>query len=100
MKYCEHCGKEMLDEAVFCVNCGRSILPVNNNMRKGIDTSVSEGLLVLSVFVPLFGFIYWAAKAHTRPNCAKACGIAATIAFALYLAIAVFASAVEAGVFR
>ena len=25
MKYCTHCGKELLDEAVICVNCGCSV---------------------------------------------------------------------------
>ena len=22
MKYCTHCGKELLDEAVICIGCG------------------------------------------------------------------------------
>lgn len=25
MKYCSHCGKEVLDEAVFCPHCGCSV---------------------------------------------------------------------------
>ena len=30
MKYCTHCGKELLDEAVICVNCGCMVkIPVS-----------------------------------------------------------------------
>ena len=25
MKYCTHCGKEMLDEAIMCVSCGCAV---------------------------------------------------------------------------
>ncbi len=27
MKYCTHCGKEIADEAVICLNCGCSVQP-------------------------------------------------------------------------
>lgn len=30
MKYCTHCGKELLDEAVICVGCGCSVGEQNN----------------------------------------------------------------------
>lgn len=30
MKYCTHCGKELLDEAVVCVGCGCSVGEQNN----------------------------------------------------------------------
>lgn len=29
MKYCNHCGKMLDDDAVFCSNCGQST--INNN---------------------------------------------------------------------
>ena len=25
MKYCKHCGKEIMDEAVICPNCGCAV---------------------------------------------------------------------------
>ena len=28
MKYCQKCGKELLDEAVICPNCGCAVAPV------------------------------------------------------------------------
>lgn len=27
MKYCQKCGKEIMDEAVICISCGCSVLP-------------------------------------------------------------------------
>ena len=28
MKYCPHCGAELVDDAVVCVKCGRSVAPL------------------------------------------------------------------------
>jgi len=35
MKYCVHCGQEMLDEAVVCVKCGRNT--TNSTTKNGTD---------------------------------------------------------------
>lgn len=82
MKFCQHCGKEILDEAVICPGCGCSVQAINNTQTAQVDESVSAGLVVLSVLIPLFGIIYWPVKAKTRPKCAKTCGIAAIISWA------------------
>ena len=87
MKFCQHCGKEIMDEAVICPGCGCSVQTTNNTQVEEVDQSVSAGLVVLSVLIPLFGIIYWPVKAKTRPNCAKACGIAAIISWVLYFLI-------------
>lgn len=84
MKFCQHCGKEVLNDAVICPNCGCSVQTTNNTQTTDIDDSVSAGLVVLAVLIPLFGIIYWPVKAKTRPRCAKACGIAAIISWAIY----------------
>jgi len=35
MRYCTHCGAEINDDAVFCVNCGKAVeRPANENSRK------------------------------------------------------------------
>lgn len=78
MKYCQNCGAEVHENAVVCVKCGCAI---NNAKNTEIDDSVSVGLVILAVFVPLFGIIYWPVNASKRPNCAKACGIAAIISW-------------------
>ena len=82
MKFCQHCGKEIMDEAVVCPGCGCAV-KTNNAQETEVDQSVSGGLVVLAVLIPLFGIIYWPVKAKTRPNCAKACGIAALISWAV-----------------
>ena len=81
MKFCQHCGKEIMDKAVICPGCGCSVQEVNNTQATEADQTVSAGLVVLSVLIPLFGIIYWPVKAKTRPKCAKACGIAAIISW-------------------
>ena len=84
MKFCQHCGKEILDEAVICPGCGVPAQAMNNTQITEVDESVSTGLIVLAILIPLFGIIYWPVKAKTRPKCAKACGIAAIISWAVY----------------
>ena len=39
MKYCTHCGKELLDEAVICVGCGCEVGGQNNQTvnNKSVD---------------------------------------------------------------
>ncbi len=81
MKFCQHCGKEVLDDAVICMNCGCS---VTNNATAEVDQSVSVGLVILAVLIPLFGIIYWPVKAKSRPKCAVTCGVAAIISWAVY----------------
>ena len=80
MKFCQHCGKEIHDQAVVCTGCGCAVQPTNTQVAE-VDESVSGGLVFLAVLIPLFGIIYWPVKAKTRPNCAKACGIAAIISW-------------------
>ena len=83
MKFCQHCGKEIMDEAVVCPNCGCSVQTVNRSPVPvdDVDESVSAGLVVLAILIPLFGFIYWPVKAKTRPKCAMICGIAAIVSW-------------------
>ena len=81
MKFCQHCGKEVLDEALICPGCGCSVQTINNTKVIGGDESVSVGLVVLSVLIPLFGIIYWPVQAKARPKCARTCGIAAIISW-------------------
>ena len=84
MKFCQHCGKELQDEAVICVHCGCSVQATPDTEVKSVDESVSVGMVVLSILIPLVGIIYWPVKAKTRPKCAKICGISAIVAWAVY----------------
>ena len=83
MKFCQQCGKELHDEAVICVHCGCSVQATPDTEVKSVDESVSVGMVVLSILIPLVGIIYWPVKAKTRPKCAKICGIAGIISWAV-----------------
>lgn len=67
MKYCQKCGKELVDEAVICVNCGCSVISsttnaqhISNVTNSNIgETSSTANLAVLFAFlVPIVGLIF------------------------------------------
>lgn len=89
MKYCRHCGKELLDEAVICFGCGCATGVPNTILQQQEDDPINIGLCILSALIPLFGFIYWPLTYKTRPRTARACGIVAIAAFALYWVICI-----------
>ena len=88
MKFCQHCGKEIMDEAVICPGCGCAVQAASNaQVVTPVDDSVSVGLVILAVLLPIFGVIYWPVNAKKRPKCAKACGIAGIISWAVSFVI-------------
>ncbi len=80
MKFCTHCGKEIMEEAVICPACGCATIN-NNPMVLTQEDTVSVGLCILAAFIPLFGIIYWPVMHAKTPKRAKACGITALIAW-------------------
>ena len=82
MKYCTHCGKQMLDDAVICTNCG---CPIND--AKGIGTANSTadvpsiGLNFLGFFVPIVGLILYCTMHSHTPRKAGQIGLFALIGF-------------------
>ncbi len=52
MKFCTKCGKEMVDEAVICVNCGCQVEGVNRTANGGND-----GLAVAAKIFLIIGCI-------------------------------------------
>lgn len=81
MKFCSKCGKEIMDDAVICMNCGCAV--ENQPIAKNEIDEVSVGLCILSFFVPLFGVIYWPIKHKETPKKAKACGVTAIVSWAV-----------------
>ena len=84
MKFCSKCGKEIVDEAIVCPNCGCAVAGISTNavVNAGEDR-VNVGLCILAALCPIFGFIYWPLKYKETPVKAKACGITAIISFAI-----------------
>lgn len=76
MKFCSHCGKEVLEDAVICPNCGCSVGPVSS-----VEDVNSTGLNVLSFFFPLVGLILYLVFRDKTPIRAKGVGKWALIGF-------------------
>ena len=94
MKFCTHCGKEIMDEAIICPNCGCG---TGKNSVPSEDDNISVGLCILAYFLPLFGFIYWPLKHRECPKRAKACGITAIVSAALSIVGSIIYSVVLVG---
>lgn len=89
MKFCSKCGKEILDEAIVCPNCGCAV--VNPTVPQQISNDrVSIGLCILAALIPLFGIIYWPAKHKETPKKAQACGITAIVSWVVYMLFMVY----------
>jgi hypothetical protein len=92
MKYCSHCGRELLDEAVVCPGCGCPVEKstdstefVNGTQATTpvMEEGSSFGWGVLGFFIPLVGLILFCVWKQTKPRAAKAAGIGALIGFVL-----------------
>jgi hypothetical protein len=77
MKFCSKCGAQLHPEAVICPQCGCAVEPV----APVVEDKVSVGLVILAIFIPLFGIIYWPCTHKKTPRRARACGIAAIISW-------------------
>ncbi len=58
MKYCTHCGKELLDEAVICVGCGCAVSDQNNQTANNITVDGTILLNTLSQRLNTNGIIW------------------------------------------
>ena len=91
MKFCTKCGKEIMDEAVICPNCGCATESASGvNSGNDSEDQASVALCILSVLIPLFGIIYWPINHKKTPKKALACGIAAIVSWAIYFSILLF----------
>ena len=68
MKYCQHCGQQLDDDAAFCAKCGCAIEGSNvrtENYAK-YDAS-SGGMWFLGFLLPLVGLIcFWLKRTTVR----------------------------------
>lgn len=61
MKYCVHCGYELMDDAKECPNCGRSVSnPVKTTTVYYVNEINGYAIagFILSFFIPLLGLIF------------------------------------------
>lgn len=78
MKYCTHCGKEVMDEAIICPHCG---CPVKAD---GLDVP-DVGLNILALLFPLIGLILYLVYHDKAPNKANKIGQYALTGFCIGL---------------
>ena len=63
MKYCKYCGKPIEENAEICPFCNGLVSAQNNSTAlstktgKNKSSSVSTGLIILSVLVPIVGLV-------------------------------------------
>lgn len=81
MKFCSHCGKEIMDDAVICVNCGCSC--GNNSSQNFVNQpdAPNAGWAVLGFFFPIVGLILYLVNIDKMPLKAKSAAKGAIIGF-------------------
>lgn len=75
--FCPKCGKQIMDEAVVCPNCGCAV----KGSAAPVADAPSPGYAVLGFFIPLVGLILYLMKKDTEPLRAKSAGKGALIGF-------------------
>lgn len=78
MAYCPHCGKEVNDAAVICVNCGCSVKQ-DQYKAPAIYDAPNSGYGFLGFFFPLVGLILYLVWKNETPLRAKSAGKGALI---------------------
>ena len=77
MKECIHCGAEILDDAVVCINCGRSVVAAAPVIPETKKTANDSGLsIVIKIFLIL--------------GCIAQCWLIIPLAWCLPITICVF----------
>ncbi len=83
MKYCQHCGERIRDDAEICVYCGCRVKNADD------DDASSAGFAILCFFIPILGLILWLVWKNTKPLRAKSCGKGALVSLILEIVIVV-----------
>lgn len=83
MKYCSKCGKEIMDEALICPECGcvQESIVQGKNASQTKESSNNIGWSILGFLVPIAGLILYPVWKETSPTKAKAAGVGALIGF-------------------
>ena len=76
MKYCSKCGKEIEDDAIVCVHCGRAVAGTPTTT---VADAPNTGYAILGFLIPLVGLILYLINKDTAPLKAKSAGKGALI---------------------
>lgn len=81
MKYCSKCGKEIMDEALICPECGcaQNNIVQGKNALQSKENSNNIGWSILGFFIPIVGLILYLVWKETSPAKSKAAGVGALV---------------------
>ncbi|MBQ2793523.1 MAG: zinc-ribbon domain-containing protein [Clostridia bacterium] len=79
MKYCSYCGSKIEDGAAFCSGCGAKASPSASSFEASFgsegarpgdtrDFTESTGVLILSLFIPIVGLIFYLIWNESHPG--------------------------------
>ncbi|MBE6645395.1 MAG: zinc ribbon domain-containing protein [Ruminococcaceae bacterium] len=85
--FCQKCGKELVDEAVVCINCGCAV--GNTSFKANSDDAPSFGFALLGFFIPLVGLILYILNKDTTPLKARSAGKGALIGVCVEVGISI-----------
>ena len=85
MKYCQKCGKQLMDAAVICPGCGCPTGDFRNTAKT--NDAPSAGFAVLGFFLPVVGLIIYLAMHNTAPLRAKSAGKGALTSVLVFVGI-------------
>ena len=94
MKYCSHCGAELLDEAVICPKCGCSCGGKGGRAMAAAEDKPEAWIKVLSFFIPIAGLILFLVWMDDKPISSKAAGKWALIGLITYICLGIVTSIV------
>lgn len=80
--FCSKCGKEIMNEAVVCPNCGCAVNGALNVSKAAAGEDVPNGgLNLLGFFIPLVGLIMYCVMHGSTPRKANQIGLFSLIGF-------------------
>ena len=93
MKYCSHCGNQILDDAVVCPKCGCLVQQEANQPTIKEDPNKKVGwFTVLGILIPIAGFIIYLVDKQEYPRKSKAAGKGALIGIISHVVVSILFS--------
>ncbi len=94
MAFCSKCGKEINDDAVICIYCGRSVTPQKQSSSESEEdhagcNSSNVVFAVLGFCIPIVGLIMWLVWKNSEPEKANSAGKGALIGFIVSLVFSI-----------
>ena len=94
MKYCSHCGAELLDEAIVCPKCGCACKENSSRIINSGEDKPETWMKVLAFFIPIAGLILFLVWMDEKPITSKACGKFALFGFLTFTCLGIVISIV------